>query len=71
MSILCDDNEREIPAIVWPMFDRWLQENDFKYLDVRYGINQITSYQSQSYAELKEQLEDRQMKNAAYTALEA
>ena len=71
MSILCDDREREIPAIVWPMFDRWLQENDFKYLDVRYGINQITSYQSQSYAELKEQLEDRQMKNAAYTALEA
>jgi hypothetical protein len=70
VSVLCDDKERETPAIIWPMFDRWVQENDFKYLDAHFGINQITSYQSQSYAELREQLEDRQMKNAIYTALE-
>ena len=70
VSVLCDDKERETPTIIWPMFDRWVQENDFKYLDAHFGINQITSYQSQSYAELREQLEDRQMKNAIYTALE-
>ena len=26
------------------MFNRWLQENDFKYRDKHFGINQITSY---------------------------
>jgi hypothetical protein len=70
-SILCDDREREIPAIIWPMFDRWLQENDFKYLDIHFGINQITSYQSENYAELREKLEDRKMKNADYAVLES
>jgi hypothetical protein len=69
VSILCDDRARPAEKIIWPMFDRWLQENDFKYLDVHFGIDQITSYQSEGYGQLAGQLEDRQMKNAHYTVL--
>ena len=71
VSILCEDKERDAQSIIWPMFDRWLQENDFKYSDTHYGINQITSYQSESYADLKDRLEDRQMKSARYAVLES
>ena len=69
VSILCDDKERDASSIIWAMFDRWLQENDFKYLGKHFGIDEITSYQSQSYRELKESLEDRTVKNAAYLAI--
>jgi hypothetical protein len=48
------------------MFRRWLQENDFKYLDKHFGINQITSYRSIAYGELAEGLQDRQMPSHAY-----
>ena len=69
VSILCDDKERDAFSIIWAIFDRWLQENDFKYLSKHFGIDEITSYQSQSYSELKENLEDRNVKNAAYLAI--
>ena len=69
VSILCDDRERDASSIIWAMFDRWLQENDFKYLSKHFGIDEITSYQSQSYRELRESLEDRTVKNAAYLAI--
>jgi hypothetical protein len=70
VSILTDDNSRPANEIVWLMFDRWVQENDFKYLDEHFGLNQITSYLSQTYAEIRAELQDREMKNAAYTALQ-
>ena len=69
VSILCDDKKRDASSIIWAMFDRWLQENDFKYLGKHFGIDEITSYQSQSYRELKESLDDRNVKNAAYLAI--
>ena len=70
VSILADDWKRAAKEIVWLMFDRWIQENDFKYLDEHFGINQITSYRSQTYAQIRGELEDREMKNAAHTALQ-
>jgi hypothetical protein len=51
------------------MFWRWIQENDFKYLDKHYGINQITSYASIDYAELRTTLADKQIENAERKAL--
>jgi len=70
VGILCDDLERPTKEIVWLMFDRWVQENDFKYLDEHFGLNEITSYQSQSYEAIRGELQDRDMKNARYSALE-
>jgi len=48
------------------MFNRWVQENDFKYLDKHFGINQLTSYRSTPYQQLRDQLSDRQVPNHAY-----
>ena len=70
VGVLTNDLQRAAIEIVRLIFMRWLQENDFKYLDKHFGINQIVSYQSVPYAELKGQLEDRQMRSGAYQALQ-
>ena len=68
--ILTDDLQRAAIEIIKLMFQRWLQENDFKYLDKHFGLNQITSYRSIEYEKLKAQVEDRAVKSAARTALD-
>lgn len=70
LGILSDDQERPAEDLIRLMFRRWLQENDFKYLDKHFGINEITSYASVSYKDLKDQVEDKQMKSGEYKALE-
>jgi len=70
VAILTDDLKRAAEEIIELMFQRWLQENDFKYLDKHFGINQITSYRSIQYETLKGQVEDRQVKSAARKALD-
>ena len=70
VAILTDDLKRAAIEIIKLMFQRWLQENDFKYLDKHFGINQITSYRSIEYEKLREQVEDRQVKSAARKALD-
>jgi DNA repair exonuclease SbcCD ATPase subunit len=51
------------------MLRRWLQENDFKYLDVHFGINQLTSRDSSSFRESTEQFEDRPVHSPEYREL--
>lgn len=70
VAILTDDLKRAAIEIIQLMFQRWLQENDFKYLDKHFGINQITSYRSIEYEKLKGQVEDREVKSAARKALD-
>ena len=69
VSILSDDAKAAAALIVQLMFHRWLQENDFKYLDKHFGINQITSYGVTGYEELRQDLEDRQVRSAEVKAL--
>ena len=52
------------------MFSRWVQENDFKYSEKHFGINEITSYSRISYKELKDLIEDKQIKRGEYKAYE-
>lgn len=66
LSILTDDTQRPVFAIVRLMFNRWIQENDFKYLNKHFGINQLTSYRSTPYEQLRDELTDRQVPNLAY-----
>lgn len=68
VGILTDDRKREASELIALMFRRWLQENDFKYLDHHFGINEITSYAAVPYKKLKEHLEDKQMKSGTYKA---
>lgn len=70
VSVLTDDLKRAAVEILRLIFCRWLQENDFKYLDKHFGINQITSYGVIGYAELREQVEDRQGRSAEAKALQ-
>ncbi|MCP4949713.1 MAG: hypothetical protein GY923_19690 [Aestuariibacter sp.] len=70
VSILTNDPSRCAKELITLMFNRWLQENDFKYLDNHFGINEITAYGSVSYKELSQTIEDKQMKSGEYKALE-
>jgi len=70
VSILCSDSQRCVEEVITLMFDRWIQENDFKYLDVHFGINEITSYAVLSYKDIEKQLQDKQEKSGLYKALE-
>jgi hypothetical protein len=69
VAVLTDDTQRAASEILRLMFCRWVQENDFKYLDKHFGINQITSYGVVGYEELREQVEDRQVRSAEVKAL--
>jgi len=69
VSILTEDLQRPAQQIIRLMFSRWIQENDFKYLDKHFGINQITSYQALDYEQLRQQVEDRQVCSGQRKAL--
>ncbi len=70
VSILTDDFKRDPEEIISLMFQRWIQENDFKYLEKHFGINQITSYQSNHYKDIKLKIEDKEVNSGEYKALE-
>lgn len=70
VSILTNDLNRQAKEVVMLMFLRWIQENDFKYLDIHFGINEITSYGAIHYRELENIVEDKQVKSGAFKALE-
>jgi hypothetical protein len=63
LAILATDPHRPAAAIIHRIFNRWIQENDFKYLDKHFGINQITSYRSTPYTQLRASLNDRLVPN--------
>jgi hypothetical protein len=69
VSVLTDDQKCAAGVILRLMFGRWVQENDFKYLDQHFGINQITSCGVTGYEELREQVQDRQVRSAGAKAL--
>ena len=70
VSILTDDTRRKAEEMIELMFYRWVQENDFKYSQKHFGINEITSYSKISYQELKDLIEDKQIKRGEYKAYE-
>ena len=70
VGVLTDDRQRAASEIIYLMFNRWTQENDFKHLDEHFGINQITSYASVAYERLQDQVQQKQVQSGAYKALE-
>lgn len=66
VAVLCTNPGIEPERAIWAMFNRWLQENDFKYLDIHYGINQLTSYASTTYGENAGQFEDRAVESGEH-----
>jgi len=69
LGVLATDTLRSAQEIISLIFKRWIQENDFKYLEKHYGINQIISYNTINYAELKPLLDDKYVLSGSYKAL--
>ncbi len=69
VSILTDDFSRSACVIICLMFNRWIQENDFKYLIEHFGIDQITSYQYDNYQSIKDVLDDKEYISGVYKSL--
>ena len=69
VSVLCSDPGVSVERAVWLIFNRWLQENNFKYLDRHFGLNQLTSYASKAVAEEADQLRDMPVDSPEYREL--
>ena len=68
-SVLCTQSEMSVLVIVTLIFNRWIQENGFKYLDCHFGLMQITSYASEKYKQIAETLKDRWIVSPEYRDL--
>lgn len=69
VAILCSNPHMALKRAVRLMFNRWLQENDFKYLDKHFGINQLTGYASSTYAQRTAEFRDRTVEAPGYRRL--
>jgi hypothetical protein len=69
ISILSGDLGRDADILIFLMFNRWIQENDFKYSIAHFGINEITSYEYMDYQEYADQVQDKMCISGKYKAL--
>lgn len=69
LGILATDMKRKPEEVISLIFSRWIQENDFKYLEKHYGMNQIISYDTIDYTELAKSLNDKEITSGTYKAL--
>jgi len=69
VAILCSNPDMDLERAVWAMFNRWVQENDFKRLDRHFGLAQLTSYAFSSYEKRADQFEDRAISSPEYRQL--
>lgn len=63
VAVRTDDLTRPAVEILRLMFHRWIQENDFKDPDKHFGINQITSYRAIPYEQLRQRVQDREVRS--------
>lgn len=71
LAIVTSHPDMDRQDIVWIICSRWLQENDFKYLDTRYGLNQLDSRDSRPFAEQADAFADRPVDSPEYRDLKA
>ena len=69
VAVLISDPARDRRTAISAMFNRWLQENDFGYMDRHVGINELTSRVHQDYATIENDLDDRQVQSQEYKTL--
>jgi len=69
VSVLCSNPFMPIEDVVWLIFNRWLQENDFKYLDAHFGINQLDSRARDDFKNRMDQFKDREVDSSEYKEL--
>lgn len=69
VAILTSDSDRDRRSVIKAMFNRWLQENDFGYMNRHVGINELTSRSHETYASIGDSLDDRHVLSREYKAL--
>lgn len=69
VSVLTSDPDRDRPSVIRAIFNRWIQENDFGYMNRHVGINELTSRTHETYLAIGNQLDDRQVQSREYKAL--
>lgn len=69
VSVLCSNPEMPLEDAVWLIFNRWLQENDFKYLDRHFGINQLDSRARNDFQSRIDEFTDRTAETTEYKKL--
>ena len=55
--------------VIWLIFNRWLQENDFKYIDKHFGINQLDSCARDDFKNRMDEFKDRTAEASGYKKL--
>lgn len=68
VAILTSDSSRARPSVIGALFNRWLQENDFGYMNRHMGINELTSRSHETYASIGNSLDDRYVLSREYKA---
>ncbi len=71
LSVITSHPQMDVQDVVWAICSRWLQENDFKYLDTHFGVNQLTARDSTSFRERADRFEDRPVDSPEYRDLKA
>jgi hypothetical protein len=66
VSVLCSNPEMPLEDVVWLIFNRWLQENDFKYLDRHFGIDQLDSRAHGNFKNKMDEFTDRSAESMEY-----
>ncbi len=69
VSVLCSNPEMPLEDAVWLIFNRWLQENDFKYLDRHFGIDQLDSRSRNDFKNRMDEFTDRSAESTEYKKL--
>ena len=69
VSVLCSNPEMPLEDAVWLIFNRWLQENDFKYLDRHFGIDQLDSRAHDNFKNRMDEFTDRSAESTEYKKL--
>ena len=71
LSVISSHPDMDVQDVVWTICRRWLQENDFKYLDTHFGINQLTSRANTCFRDCADRFEDRPIDSLEYRDLKA
>lgn len=66
VSIVLSSPRRCAQEAIWLIFNRWLQENDFGYMDRHMGLGQLVSRRYEPYCELADEVVDRQVESRAH-----
>lgn len=51
------------------MLNRWVQENDFRYMVINFGLNQITSYESEDYNDMMDTIAEKKVMSESYKVI--